>query len=222
MIFLPRKLWPAQLLAVVTLVALPLCSPAEAAYIDPTGDFLSSYTGPQNGDLDVVNFDAQFDGTTFTFSSTSNGAIGTTPGGIFVWGVDRGAHTAGFGAFRPGVLFDAVVIANPNGPSRAVVNGVTTVLPSSALKVLGNMISISLPASLLPSTGVSVFDYMVNLWPRSGAGGNTVISDFAPDNSDIAVSFVPEPAAWMILLMGLLGLGAVYGMRQKPHALLNA
>src|SRR3954470_14745205 len=104
MTLLPRKLGARELLASGGLAALRLCSPAEAAYIDPTGDFLSSYTGPHNGDLDVVNFDAQFDGTTFTFSSTSNAAIGTTPGGIFVWGVDRGAHTAGFGAFRPGVL----------------------------------------------------------------------------------------------------------------------
>lgn len=186
---------------------------------DPVGDFLDSYTGPRNGDLDVVSIDPIFDGGTFTLRSTSDGAIGTTPGGIFVWGVNRGSNAAGFGAFRPGVLFDAVIIGNPNGPSRVSVNGVATVLPTSAITVAGNMISIAVPLSLLPSTGFAALDYMFNLWPRSGSGGNPVISDFAPDNSDVKTAFVPEPAAWALCL---LGLGGMLALRRRPRRPLTA
>lgn len=189
-------------------------APAEAAPIsDPIGDFLDSYTGPHNGDLDVVSIDPIFDGGTFTLRSTSNGAIGTTPGGIFVWGVNRGSNTAGFGAFRPGVLFDAVVVGNPNGTSRVSVSGVATILPNSAVTFSGNMIAIAVPLSLLPSTGFAAVDYMFNLWPRSGSGGNPVISDFAPDNSDVKAAFVPEPAAWTLCL---LGLGGLMALRRRP------
>lgn len=196
--------------AALALLLLPLTlSGASAAPItDPTGDFLSSYTGPKNADLDIVSIDPIFDGSTFTLRSTSAGAIGTTQGGIFVWGVNRGSNTAGFGAFRPGVLFDAVIIGNPTGSSRVSVNGVATVLPSSAVTFSGNMLSVAVPLSLLPSTGFAAMDYMFNLWPRSGAGGNPVIADFAPDNSDAAVAFVPEPATMALLLVGLVGIFA--------------
>ena len=207
--------------AALALLLLPLTvSGASAAPItDPIGDFLSSYTGPQNADLDVVSIDPIFDGGTFTLRSTSAGAIGTTPGGIFVWGVNRGGNTAGFGAFRPGVLFDAVIIGNPTGPSRVSVNGVATVLPSSAVTFTGNMLSVAVPLSLLPSTGFAAMDYMFNLWPRSGAGGNTVISDFAPDNSDVAASFVPEPGTAALFLAGLIGIFATRRQLVKPRTL---
>ena len=192
-------------------LALYLLSPAGASAApmsDPIGDFLPSYTGPHGADLDVIAVDPIFDGGTFTLRSTSAGAIGTTPGGIFVWGVNRGSNTAGFGALAPGVLFDAVIVGNPAGVSRVSVNGVATVLPSSAVTFSGAMLSIAVPLSLLPSTGFAAADYMFNLWPRSGAGGTAVISDFAPDNSDVAASFVPEPSTAALVLLGLAGLFA--------------
>ena len=184
--------------------ALAMAEPL--AFSDPANDYLSTYTGPQLGDLDVLTFDATFDGSTFTFSETSNGAIGTTPGGLFVWGVNRGSNTAGFGAFRPGVLFDSLVIANPTGESSVIVNGVRTVLAPSATTVSGNMISIAFAASLLPTNGFAPSAYQVNLWPRNGAG-NSAISDFAPDNSDVTVRTVPEPASLALMLIGLVAAG---------------
>ncbi len=183
-----------------------LASPALAAPIlDPVGDFLASYTGPHGADLDVVSIDPTFDGHTFTLTSTSAGAIGTTPGGIFVWGINRGTNATPFGAFRDGVQFDAIVLANPFGASRVVINGVSTALSAANVSFSGNVLNVVVPDALLPSAGFAPVDYLVNLWPRSGSGGNNTISDFAPDNSDARVQMVPEPAALMLLLLGLAG-----------------
>ncbi len=92
----------------LTLAALGLAlaaAPAVATPItDPAGDFLSSFAGPHNGDLDVLSAEALFDGVNFTFRSTENGPIGTTAEGLFVWGIDRGLHNQFFVSFRPGVL----------------------------------------------------------------------------------------------------------------------
>jgi hypothetical protein len=196
-------------LAVIStsLALLALATPAVAAPImDPIGDFLESYTGPHGADLDIVSIAPTFDGSTFTLTSTSAGAIGSTPGGIFVWGVNRGTNATPFGAFRPGVQFDAIVLANPFGASRVVISGVATALPAANVFFSGSVLNVVVPGSLLPSAGFALSDYLVNLWPRSGAGGNSTISDFAPDNSDARVQMVPEPAAAMLLLAGLAGL----------------
>jgi hypothetical protein len=77
-------------MTVVAMCILPALSPA-ALISDPAGDFLPTYVGPQNGDLDVLEAEVFFDGSSFLFTSTSNAAIGTTPGGVFVWGINRGA-----------------------------------------------------------------------------------------------------------------------------------
>src|SRR2546423_13177966 len=128
-------------LGFLPVVAPTIASAAPLPFTDPAGDFLSTFTGPQNPDLDVIAFDATFDGATFTFTDQANGPIGTTTGGIFVWGVNRGSNTPGFGAFRPGVLVDAVVIADPTGASAAVGSGVRPLLPRHATGGSRNTIS---------------------------------------------------------------------------------
>jgi hypothetical protein len=198
-----------------SLVLLLGATPSLAAPIaDPLGDFLESYTGPHGADLDIVSIDPTFDGSTFTLTSTSAGAIGTTSGGIFVWGVNRGTNATPFGDFRPGVQFDAIVLANPFGASRVVINGVATALPAANVFFSGNVLNVAVPSAWLPSAGFAPVDYLVNLWPRSGSGGNATISDFAPDNSDARVQMVPEPAAMMLLVMGLAGLGVMVRRRR--------
>src|SRR5437588_10505763 len=105
------------LLMILALLALGVTGkPLSAALIvDPPNDFLPTFTtGPRNGDLDVLSAQVFFDGKNFTFTSTENGAIGTTEGSVFVWGVDRGFHQAFFGSFRPGVLFDIAVVFFPD------------------------------------------------------------------------------------------------------------
>lgn len=185
-----------------------------APITDPQGDFLPTYTaGPKGADLDVLSADAVYTGSSFIFSSTEAGPIGTTPGALFVWGIDRGQGTARFGSLAPGVLFDSVVSINPAGTTtvRDLITGLATDLAPSAVTVSGSNLSVVVPAGLLPAFP-SLFQpdsYLVNLWPRLGAGNNNQIADFAPDNSDFQVRAVPEPNATALLLSGLAGLAAV-------------
>lgn len=219
-----RRAGPSLFAAVsAACVAAGIAAGAHAApVVDPAGDFLASYAGPRGADLDVLGTDAVYDGTGFTFSATLAGPVGTTPGAIDVFGVDRGAGTAPFAAIGAGgVRFDAVVVANPAGTSfvRDNVAGVTTDLPPEALSAAGNGLSIRVPAALLPSQGLSPDAYTVNLWPRIAGGDATNISDFAPDDSNFAVtnaspatpggpSPVPEPASLLLFGAGLAGLAA--------------
>jgi hypothetical protein len=156
---------------------------------DARGDFLASFTGPRNPDLDVTRTEVTFDGTNFIFESTSAGQIGTTPGALFVWGVDRGQGMARFPDLAPGVLFDAVVVIQPGGMSavRDLTTSMGQPLPAGNVTFTGNQLRVTVPAGLLPSRGFSQERFTVNLWPRTGVGNNNQISDFAPDNRNVPV-----------------------------------
>jgi hypothetical protein len=188
---------------------------SKAALItDPAGDFLPSYTtGPKNGDLDVLSAQVFFNGSSFTFTATMAGAIGTTSGGNYVWGINRGAGAQGFATIAPGVLFDAVFLINPAGGSmvRDTVAAVST--PITDISFSGDTITGTVPLSLLPSEGFAPENYLVNLWPRSGSSGLSVIADFAPDNSDAAVTSTPEPAG--LALLGGAALAGLAFMRRR-------
>lgn len=190
-------------LACALLAGAALAAPAHAqSTSDAVGDFLPTYTGPLNGDLDVTSIQATYDGATFRLDATTAAPIGTTASGIYVWGVERGKGTAGFAQIgATNVTFDMVVIVNPGAGTvtvRDIVNNVTTVLPASAITVSGNSISVEIPAHLLTPEGLKQAEFLVNLWPRNVAGGDETISDFAPDNSDapLILAFpVPESAS---------------------------
>ncbi|GGC70311.1 hypothetical protein GCM10011504_55150 [Siccirubricoccus deserti] len=163
--------------------------------IDSIGDFLETYEGPQNGDLDVIVADAFLTRTDEVVLRGVHAApIGTTDGAAYVWGIDRGAGIELFPTLDPpigeGVTFDAVVILLPDGTGTLIdlVTGGATDLDSSSIKIAGSVISVSLNASLLPSQGLAFEDYGYNLWPRFAPegvdpGDNTQVSDFAPDAS---------------------------------------
>lgn len=189
----------ARLLALAAVPVLGACDdgPSEsnrASLIrDATGDIRAAFTAaPRNADLDVVRAEVSYDGTNFVFESTSAGPIGTTPNALFVWGVNRGAGTARFGDIAPGVLFDAVVIIRPDGTGQVndltATPAVSTNLPAGSVSMSGGTLTARVPASLLPTKGLTPERYTVNLWPRVGAGNNNVqISDFAPDNGNAPV-----------------------------------
>ena len=180
-----------------TVFALQACDdgPTEAnrpsRINDATGDFLAGFIGPKNADLDVVRGEVSFDGQNFVFESTSAGATGTTPGALFVWGVNCGAGTARFSDIAPGVLFDAVVVIRADGTGQVVDLTTTpptpTPLPTGSISISGANLRAQVPASLLASRGVQPAQYTVNFWPRVGTGNNNQISDFAPDNSNVPV-----------------------------------
>jgi hypothetical protein len=86
-----------------------------------------------------------------------------------------------------------------------------------AATLVGNVFTISVPLSLLPTTGADPQAYGFNLWPRYGAelGGNDQISDFAPNNALLTTNgVVPEPATWLTMLLGFGLAGAALRFRR--------
>lgn len=179
---------------------------AAAGVVDPVGDFLSTYAGPHNGDMDVTEADVSLSGQTFTFSATLNGPIGTTPGALYVFGLNRGMGTARFEsgtpALGPNILFDSVLILKPNtaGAFNDFIANQLTPLPAGTVSINGDSFSASLPVSLFPSEGLQPSQYTWDFWPRVGLGQNNQISDLAPDSSNALVSSAPEPSSLALML----------------------
>jgi len=200
-------------LACLAVAALPVV--AHATVIDAQGDFLGNYTGPKNGDLDVLSANVIFAGSNFIMTATMNGLIGATPNSLYVFGFDKGGATnapfTGIGV--PNVIFNAVVVVNgtTGGFSAGGVAGTAV--------INGNTLTATFAASQLVSTGFAFSDYLWNLWPRAPAaiGGTQLISDFAPDNAMQRVS-VPEPASLALFGLGIVGLGWVSRKRASAGA----
>jgi len=192
---------------------------------DPTGDFGSLFLGPNVGGLDVVSAEVTLFGqSNFVFSATMDDNISTAPSGsVYVFGLNRGKGAALFAGALPAgfgtsVLFDSVValFADGSGGLFADIidatggfNTVVTPFGPSNVQISGATITGSLLASLIPTRGFAPSDYTWNLWPRTGLGGTAAdqISDFAPDNSNVLVTSVPEPGTLSLLVAGLLALG---------------
>lgn len=206
-------------LSAAALACLACAGPALAqtqTVTDATGDFLAGYTGPKLADLDVTSFSVSYDKTAklFTLGATFAGAI--TPGtpGFYVYGVNTGK-----GAIRPfgsigqgNVIFDQAIVVQKDGTGS--IGG--TALDSNWIAIAGNILTVKVPLSLLPSTGFSPQRYGFNLWPRAGSG-NAGISDFAPENATLSAA-VPEPATWGMLMIGAGFAGGTLRYRRRRTA----
>jgi hypothetical protein len=207
--------------ALLTTIGLALAAPGVATtLVDPAGDFLPTYTGPQTGDLDILRGSAIRSATGVALRVRANGMVGASPGAIYVWGIDRGAGTPrltfGDPSIGAGLLFDSVYVMFPSGLGRIVtfpVAGPPTItnLPGT-VSVSGDWIEGFAPLDLLPSRGADFADYRYSLWVRNRAnpavdGTNVELADFLPEGSTFAAA-VPEPASWALMIAGFGTIGA--------------
>lgn len=198
-------------------VSLCAAEPGFATTIaDPSGDFLSSYAGVTGSDVDILQFSVEIQGGNILFDVLLNGPPGTTALAKYNIGVDRGVGTNTFPVgFRPGASQDAVINLVPATLAAevrlfeggAVVT--TTPLPSGAYAISGNTMSVVVPISMLPSTGLAPDDYTFLLWSRTqlaaGVPQQLGIADFAPDQGGL--SLLPEPSTWAMMLLGFGAIG---------------
>lgn len=188
-----------------------------ASVTDPVGDFAGGYNGPHNADLDVTSFSVSYNSSTSSFllESTFAGVIDPSLPGFYAIGVNTGTGPNSFASVGlGGVRFNQVISVQKAGT--AAVSGNS--LPAGSVSIVGDLLSVIVPLSLLPSTGFTPNLYGFNIWPRSGAGGTEVISDFAPDNATVSSSSVPEPATWFMMGLGFGTLGVMLRHRRalKP------
>ena len=186
---------------------------------DPTSDFLPSFAGPNDADLDVTSFSVTFNSVTniFTLGAVFAGVINPANAGRYVFGVNTGTGVlAPFAAIgQPLVVFNQAVVINKDGTG----NVGATALPISDIVVIGNQLTAKVSLALLPSTGYTPVQYGWNLWPRNAVAGNAGISDFAPNNALLAINPVPEAGTWAMVIVGFGAAGVALRRRRSVPAL---
>ena len=218
----------------LALTAMLGAASAQATTVtDPAGDFLSSFIGMDTPDLDALSASVSIVGSNFVVSGTMNGAIDTTPGKEYVFGVNTGGALPLFSVQAPPggapdpttvnhILFDDVIVLAPGAGSFVADDltnpaGPTVVgLDGASVTISGATISAVVPISDLPSTGLMPGRFGFNLWPRLSGTDFDQIADFAPNNSTFAA--VPEPASWGLMILGLGTLGAAMRGRRRRIA----
>ncbi len=164
---------------------------------DPVGDFLPTFVGNHDADLDVTSFGVTYDSVaqTFLLTATFAGDIDPAKAGFYVIGVNTGTGTARpFASLgEPNVIFNQAIVIQKSGAAALGAHNFTATISGDSLSLLA-------PLSFLPSTGFTPDQYAWSIWPRNTGPGLGSISDFAPQNATLAA--VPEPATWALAIAG--------------------
>jgi hypothetical protein len=187
----------------LALAAILASGSAFAATVTTSTGFLPTYVGPKNGDVDILSASATIDGADLVLSATANALIGTTPGAVYVWGINTVGASApapfapeGFG----NVLFNNAITVNPANPAA----GVT---------VSGDTITDIIAISSLKGVVLNPEQFGISLWPVVG-NGFTAFSEFVPGNGTFTAG-VPEPATWALMIVGFGSVGGVLRSRRR-------
>ncbi|HEX3449525.1 MAG TPA: hypothetical protein VHS97_14820, partial [Isosphaeraceae bacterium] len=122
----------------------------------------------------------------------------TDPGTTsIVFALNRGAGARLGPAFasRPGIIPDVLVTVTvgPYGQSSsATITNLTTrttsALPSPTIRIAGPTVRILIPASLLPTEGLSIKKYTFAVWTETQPGaGIQDVGSFVPENAMIPI-----------------------------------
>ncbi len=157
--------------------------------------FYEDYVGPRLAQLNVEEATGLLlRNGSFRFQGVTQGAIDPNVRATYVFGIDRNGHLPQ-GPFpgRPNIRFDATVAIkilpgqSPTVTVTDMANKTSTIVEDSALQISGKKLTLVIPGSLLPSTGLTPSHYRFNLWPADGLAGSTNIASFAPGLHDIQV-----------------------------------
>ncbi len=122
------------------------------------------------------------------------GAIDPNVRATYVFGVDRNCNLP-TGPFpdRPDIRFDATAVIKivPGKATTVTVNDLvyktSTTMQDPALLISGNKVEVTIPGTMLPSTGLAPSHFRYAYWPEDGLAGSTNIASFAPELKDIRV-----------------------------------
>jgi hypothetical protein len=162
--------------------------------------FYEDYVGPRLAQLEAVKATGTLlrDGS-FRFLGVNLGMINPNVRATYVFGVDRSGNLP-TGTFpgRPNIRFDATVAIKivPGQATTVVVTDLahktTTTVQDPTLEISGKRISVVVPGSLLPSTGLTPSHFRYNFWPEDGLPGSTNIASFGPEFHEIRVGIEPR------------------------------
>ena len=195
------------LIAAVAVAALGAGAANATTFRDSTGDFLPTFVGSHDADLDITSFAVDFDAaaSVFDVAATFVGKIDTQKVGSYVLGIDTGAGAKNFASINnPGVVFDQTASIQKSGAAQI---GADTL--DSSLDADGHGFSFILPTRFLTSTGFSPQDFQFSLWSKNASS----IADFAPNNDTMRA--VPEPASWAMMILGFGMVGAMMRIRRR-------
>jgi hypothetical protein len=171
--------------------------------------FYPLYAGPQLPELNGLRAAAYVSGKDLVLSGTVAGPIAAAASGAaqdasFCFGVDRGgASKQGPFPGRPRVRFDAVVVASVvNGKVSATLQlndprtnlpGTPKALAASSVAIAGDTVTVTVPLSMIPSSGHAMDQWNVNFFTRDPDLKSNVrnVASFTPEYTDFQVYVKP-------------------------------
>jgi uncharacterized protein (TIGR03118 family) len=161
--------------------------------------FYEDYKGPKLDQLNAVAAAGELlpDGS-FEFVGVNKGALDPKVAATYVFGIDRnGKLPTGPFDKRPDIRFDALIEVSVK-PGQATTASVidlakhtTTSLPQGSFSAEGRVIAVTVPGSLLPSTGLPPSQFRFNYWPENPDPAlKEQIASFTPEFNDAQVGVI--------------------------------